>query len=189
MRRKAIGSVILFVLLGALAVGQAQQAQESYLDVFTVQVKPEKRADFDAIYKKIVAANRQNKGDTWLAMETTYGPGNRVAFLARHNRNHTILPSELNFRANIYGFKKLGVEWILSASAVGSLREELKPAGIRVTSIMPGATMTASWEGSGVPEERLMKASDVAATVYGAYLLSQHSVVEEIVVRPMLGDL
>ena len=56
--------------------------------------------------------------------------GQRVAFLARHNRNHTILPSELNFRANIYGFKKLGAEWILSASAVGSLREELKPLDI-----------------------------------------------------------
>src|SRR5438093_1106860 len=56
--------------------------------------------------------------------------GRRVAFLARHNRNHSILPSELNFRANIYGFKKLGVEWILSASAVGSLREELKPLDI-----------------------------------------------------------
>ena len=52
--------------------------------------------------------------------------GQRVAFLARHNRNHTILPSELNFRANIYGFKKLGVEWILSASAVGSLKEEFR---------------------------------------------------------------
>src|SRR5947207_7860703 len=50
--------------------------------------------------------------------------GRNVAFLARHNRNHSILPSELNFRANIYGFKKLGVEWILSASAVGSLKEE-----------------------------------------------------------------
>ena len=56
--------------------------------------------------------------------------GRRVAFLARHNRNHTILPSELNFRANIYGFKKLGVEWILSASAVGSLKEELRPLDI-----------------------------------------------------------
>src|ERR1051326_5215865 len=43
--------------------------------------------------------------------------GRRVAFLARHNRNHTILPSELNFRANINGLKKLGVEWIISASA------------------------------------------------------------------------
>jgi 5'-methylthioadenosine phosphorylase len=56
--------------------------------------------------------------------------GKQVVFLARHNRNHTISPSELNFRANIYGFKKLGVEWILSASAVGSLKEELRPLDI-----------------------------------------------------------
>src|SRR6516225_1894440 len=56
--------------------------------------------------------------------------GKRVVFLARHNRHHTISPSELNFRANIYGFKKLGVEWILSASAVGSLKEELAPLDI-----------------------------------------------------------
>src|SRR6266481_8586282 len=56
--------------------------------------------------------------------------GRKVAFLARHNRNHTISPSELNFRANIYGFKKLGVEWILSASAVGSLKEEHRPLDI-----------------------------------------------------------
>jgi 5'-methylthioadenosine phosphorylase len=56
--------------------------------------------------------------------------GKRVVFLARHNRNHSITPSELNFRANIYGFKKLGVEWILSASAVGSLKEELPPLDI-----------------------------------------------------------
>jgi len=56
--------------------------------------------------------------------------GKRVAFLARHNRNHTISPSELNFRANIYGFKSLGVEWILSASAVGSLKEEIRPLDI-----------------------------------------------------------
>lgn len=53
--------------------------------------------------------------------------GVKVAFLARHGKNHRILPSELNFRANIYGFKKLGVSRILSASAVGSLRIENKP--------------------------------------------------------------
>jgi 5'-methylthioadenosine phosphorylase len=53
--------------------------------------------------------------------------GRRVAFLARHGAGHRLLPSELNFRANIYGFKTLGVEWILSASAVGSLREEYPP--------------------------------------------------------------
>jgi len=53
--------------------------------------------------------------------------GKKVAFLARHGRGHRILPSELNFRANIYGFKQLGVERILSVSAVGSLKEEHKP--------------------------------------------------------------
>jgi 5'-methylthioadenosine phosphorylase len=58
--------------------------------------------------------------------------GKRVAFLARHGAGHRILPSELNFRANIYGFKVLGVERILSASAVGSLREEYKPLDIVV---------------------------------------------------------
>ncbi len=53
--------------------------------------------------------------------------GHRVAFLARHGAGHRLLPSELNFRANIYGFKLLGVERIFSASAVGSLKEELSP--------------------------------------------------------------
>jgi 5'-methylthioadenosine phosphorylase len=53
--------------------------------------------------------------------------GQRVAFLARHGRGHRVLPTELNFRANLYGFKKLGVERILSVSAVGSLKEEYKP--------------------------------------------------------------
>jgi 5'-methylthioadenosine phosphorylase len=53
--------------------------------------------------------------------------GRRVAFLARHGRGHRISPSELNFRANIYGMKMLGVERILSLSAVGSLKEEHHP--------------------------------------------------------------
>lgn len=51
----------------------------------------------------------------------------KVAFLARHARGHRLLPTELNFRANIYGFKQLGVERIVSVSAVGSLKEEHKP--------------------------------------------------------------
>jgi 5'-methylthioadenosine phosphorylase len=56
--------------------------------------------------------------------------GKRVAFLARHGGGHRVSPSELNFRANIFGMKTLGVEFILSASAVGSLKEEYKPADI-----------------------------------------------------------
>ena len=53
--------------------------------------------------------------------------GKRVAFLARHGRGHSILPSEINYRANIYAMKLLGVERIISASAVGSLKEDLRP--------------------------------------------------------------
>src|ERR1700747_2606876 len=53
--------------------------------------------------------------------------GHKVAFLARHGRGHRILPTELNFRANVYGFKQLGVERIVSISAVGSLKEEHQP--------------------------------------------------------------
>ncbi len=71
-------------------------------------------------------------------IDTPFGPpsdpyvvgqleGHEVAFLARHGRGHRISPSELNFRANIYGMKALGVERILSLSAVGSLKEEHKP--------------------------------------------------------------
>jgi 5'-methylthioadenosine phosphorylase len=73
-----------------------------------------------------------------VALETPWGApseayvvgelaGKQVAFLARHGRGHRISPSELNFRANIHGFKQLGVERIISLSAVGSLKEELRP--------------------------------------------------------------
>mgnify|MGYP003759799971 FL=1 len=56
--------------------------------------------------------------------------GKRVAFLARHGRGHRLMPSELNFRANIYAMKTLGVERILSVGAVGSLRESIAPLDI-----------------------------------------------------------
>ncbi len=56
--------------------------------------------------------------------------GRKVAFLPRHGRGHTIMPSELNFRANIYGMKKLGVEHIIAVSAVGSMKEEIMPLDI-----------------------------------------------------------
>jgi 5'-methylthioadenosine phosphorylase len=58
--------------------------------------------------------------------------GRAVAFLARHGQRHSLMPSELPFRANIFGFKVLGAEWILSASAVGSMRTEVKPLDILI---------------------------------------------------------
>jgi short-subunit dehydrogenase len=69
------------------------------------------------------------------------------------------------------------------------LREELKAEGIRVSAVMPGATLTDSWSGTSIPEERFVKAEDVADAVYGAYALSPRAVVEEIIIRPQLGDL
>lgn len=69
------------------------------------------------------------------------------------------------------------------------LRQELKDFNIKVTSVMPGATYTASWEGVDLPLERFMKVEDVAESVWAAYNLSPSSVVEEIVIRPQLGDI
>jgi short-subunit dehydrogenase len=69
------------------------------------------------------------------------------------------------------------------------LREEMKEHGVRVTAILPGATLTASWEGVDLPPERFMRADDVAMAIYGAYAMSPNSVVEEILIRPQLGDI
>src|SRR5436190_23611522 len=77
----------------------------------------------------------------WTTMKTPFGPpsdqlltgqlaGREVIFLPRHARGHRILPSELNHRANIWAMKKLGVEWIISVSAVGSLQPKYKPRDI-----------------------------------------------------------
>lgn len=79
MKKRAIWCAITVMFLSLLA---AAQSQEQYLDILIAQVKPDKRADFDAISKKIAAINRQNKGDAWLAMETDYGPMNRVSFIS-----------------------------------------------------------------------------------------------------------
>jgi short-subunit dehydrogenase len=69
------------------------------------------------------------------------------------------------------------------------LREEMKPHGVRVTSVMPGATWSNSWAGFDGPEDRLMKPEDIAETILAVSKLSKQSVVEEIVIRPQLGDL
>ncbi len=76
-------------------------------------------------------------------LDTPYGPpsapyvvgtlsGKRVAFLPRHGVAHEFMPSEIPFRANVHGFKQLGVEWLISVSAVGSLREEIRPGEVVV---------------------------------------------------------
>jgi len=80
-------------------------------------------------------------GQKWVRVKTPFGPpsddlltgrlaGREVVFLPRHGRGHRILPSELNHRANIWAMKKLGVSWIISVSAVGSLQAKLKPCDL-----------------------------------------------------------
>src|SRR5260221_1835591 len=77
----------------------------------------------------------------WVKVKTPFGPpsddfltgnlaGRAVVFLQRHARGHRILPTELNHRANIWGMKKLGVQWVISVSAVGSLQAKYKPCDI-----------------------------------------------------------
>ncbi len=76
----------------------------------------------------------------------------------------------------LYGFSK-------------NLREEMKPHGVRVVALLPGATLTASWDGVPLPPERLMPAEDVATMAWTAWSLSARSVVEDIVMRPQRGDI
>lgn len=70
-----------------------------------------------------------------------------------------------------------------------NLREELRPHGVKVTSLCPGATWSPSWEGSGVAPERIMQAQDVAEMVWASHKLSGQAVAETIIMRPLLGDL
>ncbi|MEO6254772.1 MAG: SDR family oxidoreductase [Ferruginibacter sp.] len=76
----------------------------------------------------------------------------------------------------MYGFSK-------------NLREEMKPHGIKVTHVLPGAALTDSWSGSGIDPHRIMEASDIGKMVYAAAQLSPQACVEEIILRPQLGDL
>jgi short-subunit dehydrogenase len=70
-----------------------------------------------------------------------------------------------------------------------SLRDELKSSSVKVTSVMPGATLTDSWIGVDLPEDRFMKARDIAEIIWASYNLSNSAVVEEIVLRPIKGDI
>ncbi len=86
--------------------------------------------------------------------------------------------------AAAYTAAKFGV-----AGLTKTMRVELKGRGIRVCCVHPGATVSPSWKGSGVPDARMMPAEDVAAAFVALYRMSPRTVVEEIVLRPQLGDL
>lgn len=94
--------------------------------------------------------------------------------------------------ASLHAYSNGGAYSISKFALLGfskNLREEMKPHGIKVTHVIPGAAFTASWEGSGVDPERIMEAADIAQMMVAAAALSPQACVEEIVLRPQLGDL
>ncbi|HRO48383.1 SDR family oxidoreductase [Agriterribacter sp.] len=94
--------------------------------------------------------------------------------------------------ASFQAYKNGGAYSISKFALAGfskNLREEMKPHGIKVTAVYPGAAYTDSWAGSGIDPKRIMVADDVAGMIYAAAQLSPQACVEDIVLRPQLGDL
>ncbi|WP_315818640.1 SDR family oxidoreductase [Paraflavitalea speifideaquila] len=94
--------------------------------------------------------------------------------------------------ASLHAYNNGGAYSISKYALAGfsrNLREEMKPHGIKVTAVYPGAAYTDSWAGSGVDPKRIMEARDIAAMVYAASQLSPQACVEDIILRPQLGDL
>ncbi len=76
----------------------------------------------------------------------------------------------------MYGFTKV-------------LREELKNYGVKVTAVLPGATLTESWKGVDIPKEKFIQPRDIAESIFSAWSLTTHSTIEELIIRPQLGDI
>ena len=94
--------------------------------------------------------------------------------------------------ASIVGYPNGGSYCISKFALYGMskvLREEMKPHGIKVTAILPGATLTNSWAGTDLPTDRFMDSKDVAEAIWSTFSLSPRTVVEEILIRPQLGDI
>lgn len=94
--------------------------------------------------------------------------------------------------ASLHAYANGGAYSISKFALLGfskNLREEMKPNGIKVTAVLPGATMSASWKGASIDPDRIMEANDIATMVYAASQLSAKAVVEDIILRPQLGDL
>lgn len=126
----------------------------------------------------------------------------QVNLMSAYQLTRAVLPSMLQKKqghifnicsiASLQAYSNGGSYSISKFALLGfgkNLREELKPHGIRVTNIMPGAVWTDSWSNSGVSPDRIMEAADVAAMVHSTAFLSSRACVEDMVLRPQLGDL
>jgi len=109
--------------------------------------------------------------------------------MLRHNEGHIFNMCSI---ASIMAYPNGGSYSISKFALYGMtkvLREELKDKGIRVTAVLPGATLTASWEGTSLPPDRFMKPEDVAEAIYTANAISKNTVIEDLLLRPQLGDI
>ncbi|MEJ7767590.1 MAG: SDR family NAD(P)-dependent oxidoreductase [Chitinophagaceae bacterium] len=126
----------------------------------------------------------------------------KVNLYSAYHLTRTLLPGMMeNKRGHIFNvcsiaslnaYKNGGAYSISKFALLGfskNLREEMKTYGIKVTAVMPGAVYTDSWSGTDVSPQRIMESGDIADLVYAASQLSGRAVVEEILVRPQLGDL
>lgn len=125
-----------------------------------------------------------------------------VNLYSAYNLTRTILPEMINTKqghifnicsiASLKAYNNGGSYSISKYALMGfskNLREELKPFNIKVTTVYPGAVYTDSWANTGVDENRIMEVNDIAKMVYNATLLSPQACVEDIILRPLLGDL
>jgi len=126
------------------------------------------------------------EGNVYSAYYTTRG---LIASMRKNKRGHIFNMCSI---ASIKAYPNGGSYAISKFALLGFskvLREELKEFNIRVTAVMPGATKTQSWEGVDLPDERFIKPEDVAEVIFNAYAISGRSVVEEVIIRPQLGDI
>lgn len=125
-----------------------------------------------------------------------------INLLSAYHLTRSLLPFMLPYRSghifnmcsigSIIAYPNGGAYTISKFALLGfskCLREEMKTKGIKVTAILPGATWSDSWRGADFPEKRLMDASDIAKAVWSCYNMSDSAVVEELIIRPQLGDL
>jgi short-subunit dehydrogenase len=159
--------------------------------------------------------DRTPKIDVLINNAGTFVPGNisnepdgaiekmlEVNFFSAYHLTRSVLPKMMAQKsghifticsiASVAAYPNGGAYSISKFALLGftkNLREELKPHKIKVTAVISGAVYTDSWIGSGVPPERIMEADDIASLIYNASHLSPQATVEEIVIRPQLGDL
>ena len=144
----------------------------------------------------LISGSIQNEADD--ALETMLN----VNLMSAYNLTRALLPTMLARKrgyifnlcsaASIRAYTNGGSYSISKFALLGfskNLREELKETGIKVTSILPGATWSDSWAGFDAPESRLMQARDIGEVVVSALRMSASAVIEEILMRPQLGDL